>query len=178
MLEDDSEPYGDLARFLPLRNHTVFAYQVQNEDTGETGLLVMQVRHRETGLVELLVGGTRQWLQPTESAVRHTSGGSLLRMPLTEGSSWKGPSGVVKLRALGRRVDVPAGSFQNCIETEEDSTMGDSTQRIVTSYCPDIGITRLEVETTVSNSYRREVAELQSWGPMLDFGEDGITVTK
>lgn len=178
LLPDDSVDYGPLYRFLPLYNNTVYSYQTLNEESGETGLFVIRVHHLPSGLVEFNVGGRQQWLELTEDAVRQTSGGSLLRMPLIVGKTWKGHSGIVTLTAVGRRVDVPAGSYRNCIVTTEDSTVGDTSQRVITSYCPDVGVARLEIESTVSNTYRRDVAELSSFGPMIDWGKNGVNVTK
>ncbi len=177
-METTAEPYGPLAHFLPLADNTVYSYHTVDEETGETGLFVIRVRHATSGLVELTVGGNRHWLEPTPRAVRHTGGGSLLRMPLVAGSTWKGPAGIVELTAIGRRVDVPAGTFHGCIQTTEESAIGETSQRIVTDYCPEVGIARLAIESTVSTTRRREVAELQDWGPQLDWGDDGITITK
>ncbi len=178
VLPDDSVDYGALYRFLPLYNNTVYSYRTLNEQSGETGIFVIRVRHLPSGLVEFNAGGRQQWLELTENAVRQTSGGSLLRMPLEVGKTWKGPSGIVKLTAVGRRVDVPAGSYRNCIITTEANLVGDTEQRVITSYCPDVGIARLEVESTVSNTKRRDIAELDSFRPMVDWGKDGITVSK
>lgn len=157
---------SDVERYLPLRADTVLAYDTFQENTGERGVLMMHVRRPRLGTVELDVGGRVQRLMLEKGGVRLVTGGWLLKGPLAVGARFKGQFGEVEVTRISASVQVPAGKFTGCVETVEQSA---SAQRKVTTlFCPDVGITVLEVEGAVGDDYGRERAELRSHGQRVD----------
>jgi hypothetical protein len=160
----------EIERYLPLINDTVFAYDTRQENTGEKGALMMHVRRRRPDLVELEVAGHVQRLDLVPDGVRVASGGWLLKEPLREGARFKGDSGEVTVTSVGKSTDVPAGHFDDCVETTEVSVAGQ--KKVTTLYCRDVGIVRLDVEGEIGEDYVRESAVLRSHGPRIDVGAD------
>src|SRR6187401_4421 len=68
-------------RYLPLPDGFVYEYDVDT-DSGEKGRMMMQVSRPREGLVELAVAGKVQRLEVSSDAVRHSTGGYLLKAPL------------------------------------------------------------------------------------------------
>lgn len=155
---------------MPLKDDTVYAYRTVAEDTGEHGVLMLQVRRRAGDLVELSVGGKVQRLEILTSAIRNLDGGFLLKAPLTLGASWPGTGGQVRVTAVDKSMKVPAGSFVGCIETVEEHTLPRGSKRVTTDFCPDVGIVQLEVQAQVGSQYAVERAVLRSFGKRIDLG--------
>jgi hypothetical protein len=70
-------------------------------------------------------------------------------------------------------VSVPAGSFQGCVTTQEER-LGDAPIKMVTTYCPEVGIVTLEAQA----GSRVERASLKQFGPPVDLGPEGVTRTQ
>ncbi len=141
------------------------------EGSAEKGRLVMQVQRPHVNHVELGVAGKIRRLEITPDGVSIATGGWLLKLPVTVGSSFQGLSGRVTVVDADRAVDVPAGHFTHCIETEEKT----STTTTRTDFCRGTGITRLVVEGQVNGEPRREIAELRFHGPRVDLGPEKTT---
>jgi hypothetical protein len=160
-----------VARYLPLEDDTVFAYDTVMEPGGERGLLVLEVRRRRPELAELVVAGRAQRLNVSSAAVELVTGGALLRAPLTLGASWRGDFGRVRVTNLSRSVTVPAGAFSDCLETVEEMTSSEGTKRTSTVYCPGVGITLRETEVEQGGAQGTERIELKSFGKRFVAGQ-------
>jgi hypothetical protein len=151
-------------RYLPLEDESVFSYDTHAEPGGEHGLLVLEIRRRRPELAELVVAGRVQRLNVTATAIELVTGGALLRAPLTEGASWRGDFGRVRVTSLSRAVKVPAGAFAGCLETVEEMTNNEGTKRTTTAFCPGVGITVRETEVEQGGEHATERIELKSFG--------------
>lgn len=161
-----------VSNYLPLEKDTVLSFETEVEGSSERGLLVMQVRRPRPNLVELDVGGRPQRLDLVGEGVRVAEGAWVLRGPLEVGATFQGQTGLVQITSLTRKVTVPAGHFEGCLETLEQGAHA----RTRTVYCPGIGITELEVEGLSAAQPSREVARLKARGPRIDVGRSGVTV--
>lgn len=157
---------SDVEHYLPLTADTVLAYETFAENSGDRGILMMQVRRPRLGMVELDVGGRVQRLALERDGVRLVAGGWLLKAPLQPGARFKGQFGEVEITRVDASVEVPAGRFSGCVETVEQSATAQ--RKVTTVFCPEIGITLLEVEGSLGDDYGRERAALKSHGPRVD----------
>jgi hypothetical protein len=121
--------------------------------------------------VELSIGGKVQRLELTAEGIMQATGGYLLKGPLSKGAHWKGQTGDVSVSAMDKSVTVPAGTFQGCVETLEHARLQDAEKKITTVFCPDVGITVLEVQGIVNGEYGLERASLKSFGPKVDISD-------
>jgi hypothetical protein len=160
-----------VSEWLPFADDSVLEFDTSVEGTQERGRLVMQVHRPRGNLVELNVAGKVRRLELKPDGVAIATGGWLLKQPFTVGSSYQGLSGRVTVVSVDRTVDVPAGHFTGCIETEEST----ATTVTRTDYCRAAGITRLVVEGEINGELRREIAELRFHGPRIDLGPERIT---
>jgi hypothetical protein len=166
------EPKGEVERLLPLEADTILSYETSSPDTGASGLLVIEVRRRSEGLVELRSAGRSQILQVDEHGVRHLGGGYLLRKPLVVGSEFRGEFGSVRITSTTLEVEVPAGRFSGCLQTVEETTTGASAQRSTKVFCPGAGIVFIEQQAMSGGDYLLERARLRSFGPRVDIYEN------
>jgi hypothetical protein len=158
---------GTLAEYLPLTHDTVYAYDVEN-DSGETGVLTLQVEERSPGLVELRAGGKSQLLEVSERQISHVLGGILLKLPLSKGDSYPGEFGEVKVISMQRSLQVPAGAFEHCIETREEAVQGEMSQRSVKIFCPKAGLAFFENSAQKGAELSVQTARLRYSGPRID----------
>lgn len=156
------------SEWLPLEDNSVLDFETSVEGTQEKGRLVMQVRRMHGNLVELNVAGKVRRLELKPDGVSIATGGWLLKTPFTVGSSFPGLSGRVVVVSVDRTVNVPAGHFAQCIETEEST----ATAVTRTDFCRGVGIARLVVEGQMNGQPRRETAELRFHGPRIDLGPE------
>lgn len=161
-------PAGDVARYLPLEPDHVYVYETEIEGTGERGLLMLKVEVGASGVVELGVGGRKQRLRFHSDAIENVMGGYLLKAPLVVGATWRGMGGTVRVVAVGKRVRVPAGELEDCVETVETETSPGAVRSVTTVFCAGVGIASLEVEASAGGEYARERAVLKSHGPKVD----------
>jgi hypothetical protein len=161
---------NELTRYFPLTDNTVYTYQTQNEETGESGLLMLEVSRPRPGVAELRVAGRVRRLEIGEDAIRHSNGGAVLARPIRKGSRWFGQDGPVEVTAVNVTAKVPAGQYTGCIETQESGGHPEAGRRTTTVYCPNVGIVKLVIEATSQGELVTEVAELRSFGPRVDFG--------
>lgn len=160
---------SDVQRFMPLAPNTVYAFATEVENTGEHGVLMMQVdRPNDTSAV-LTVGGKAQRLELLPEGIRLATGGWLLKAPLQEGAAFKGQFGTVVVRSTDKSIEVPAGKFTGCVETVEESRVVQ--KRVTTVFCPDTGIVLLDAEGSIGDEFGRERALLRSYGPRVDINQ-------
>ena len=69
-------------------------------------------------------------------------GDFLLRSPLRAGAQWPIDGGTATVAAVGKQVDVPAGSYPDCIVVEESRT--DPPRLVRTTYAPGVGPVAIE----------------------------------
>jgi hypothetical protein len=159
------------SELLPLEDNTVLEFDTSVEGTAEKGRLVMQVRRPHGNRIELNVAGKIRRLEATPDGVSIATGGWLLKQPFTVGARFQGLSGPVTVIGIERNLNVPAGHFTRCVETEEMT----STAVTRTTFCPGVGIAKLVIEGQVNNESRREIAELRFHGPRIDIGPEKTT---
>jgi hypothetical protein len=72
----------------------------------------------------------------------------------------------VRVAAVDRIVDVPAGKFVGCVDTVEEvrAASAEPARRVTTTYCPDVGIVSLHVEAWENGRHVGERAVLRSFG--------------
>jgi hypothetical protein len=154
-------------RFLPLKNDTVYTYNVwvPGQDTPE--VLILEVERPSKERARLKTGSSIKRLEVVADGVRMVTGGYLLKPPFAVGATWLGPAGRVEVSAMDQAVEVPAGNFVGCVETTESARGGGEQRIIVTSYCPDVGIARFSVES----SGEMQRFELKSFGERVDINK-------
>jgi hypothetical protein len=157
---------SEIQRFFPLKDNTVFAYDTQVEDTGEKGVLMMQVRVARTGFFEVNVAGRVKRVERAPDGIRLMTGGYLLQGPIEIGHTFRGAMGTVGITKVDQIVEVPAGKFVGCLQTVEEPISKAS--RVTTWFCPDVGMTELIVEQKSEAGYQRESAQLKSFGLSVD----------
>lgn len=155
---------AELERFLPLHDGHVLSYRVWLGNAGTAEQVIFQVERRSPAHASLRAGNHVRQLEISPGGVRLVTGGYLLVPPLEQGTEWTGAAGRVELSATGVAVDVPAGHFEGCLTTVELDARGALERRIVTSYCPEVGIARIDVD----DGERLERFELLSFGPRVD----------
>lgn len=159
-----------IARYLPLEDATVFAYETSTLPASETGLLVLEVRRKTPDTADLVVAGRARRLTLSPSAIVHAGGGFLLREPLTPGAEWPGDFGHVRVTRIETSVTVPAGTFAGCVETVEELATRDGEKRTTTSFCPGVGIALRETEVEQGGEHQSERIALKSFGKKFDAG--------
>ena len=157
-----------VARYLPLQDGTVFSYETSTEPSSERGVLVLEVRRPRPETAELVVAGRARRLTVSSEGVAHVTGGFLLREPLAVGSTFRGDFGQVRVTRVNHAVTVPAGAFEDCIETSEEMTTDAGTKRTVTAYCAGIGIALRETTAEQDDQVGSERIALKSWGKRFD----------
>jgi hypothetical protein len=155
---------GGVERLLPLRDGFVLSYWVSTAASAEREQVIFRVERRSPERASLHAGNRIQRLELAADGVRLLSGGYLLRAPLSVGAEWTGPIGRVRVTAADKSIDVSAGRFVGCLETTEVGGSEPEARSIVTTYCPDVGITEMRVQV----GDREERFELRSYGPSVD----------
>ncbi|MBN1605227.1 MAG: hypothetical protein JW940_01265 [Polyangiaceae bacterium] len=166
----EAAPQNELSRYFPLTDNTVYTYQTRNEETGESGLLMLEISRPRTELAELRVAGRVRRLEIRGDAIRYANGGAVLARPIRKGSRWFGQDGPVEVTAVNVTAKVPAGRYIGCIETQESGGHPEAGRRTTTVYCPNVGIVKLAIEASSQGELVTEVAELMAFGPRVDLG--------
>ena len=157
---------GELTRYLPLENDTVFSYETYIEDTNERGIAVFEIKRPRPELAELSIAGQvrkRYYFEP--AGVRSGQGGYLLKSPLSLHAEWTGDDGKVKVTSVNQSVDAPAGKFSGCLQTVEEAQLGAATRKTTTVFCPGVGITVLEIDAQQAGLSVLQRLTLKSFGP-------------
>lgn len=160
-------PSGGIEAFLPLPKDHVYSYTTFREGQ-EIGTLIMQLEHPRKGRVDLRMGNQVTRLEVEAQGVRNLEGGWLLKLPLKEGATWKGKAGDVRISSMSKSLTVPAGSYQNCVETVEEAGGAGESSRSTAVYCPDVGLTQLTIEAMKGTELLQEEMKLKSFGPKVD----------
>ncbi|MDC3954528.1 hypothetical protein [Polyangium jinanense] len=162
-----------IERYFPLVHGNLWHYETTSDD-GERGLLL--VRARRTSAIEgelVTPTGARRVAFTSEGVALLGRSVYVLRAPIAVGMSWTGEhGGWTRIEAVGQSVTVPAGRFDGCVVTVEERG-GDVPIRYTTTFCPDVGITVLDVEARMGH----ERAELRSYGPPVNIGPEGTSFT-
>jgi hypothetical protein len=164
------DPTG-VARFLPLVDGDQLAYDTVDEETGKTGMFVTTIHRTGAMRVDLRTGGASKSLEiAADGIVRSSDGSYLLKAPIAVGARWPGEGGgTVRVTAVDKTVQIPAGLYVGCVETTEDKA-GEPRRRTTTVYCPDVGIAVLEVEAWGGVEHALERATVRSFGPPVNLG--------
>jgi hypothetical protein len=161
-------PESAVSRFFPLIDGTQWAYDAEEDDTGNKGIFVTRARALAAARFSLVTGQRSRMVEVrAEGVLRSETGTYLLRAPLAAGTEWPGESGaMVRIAAIDRVVDVPAGKFVGCLDTVEEQRGpgGDPVRRVTTTYCPDVGIVSLHAEAWEGGRHVGERAVLRSFG--------------
>jgi hypothetical protein len=157
-------------RFFPLKDDTIYAFDTQNEETGEKGLLVMSVTRPRAERADLTVGGRIQRLELRPDGIAIVTGGYILKTPLKAGVTWKGQFGQVTLTAVDAMAEVPAGHFVGCVQTVEEAVSRTASKKVTSTFCPDVGLVSLDVEAVGDEGLAHERAVLRSFGKPVDLG--------
>ena len=167
-----------LERYFPLVNGNLYNYEVETlSDAPSIDALHASVTRITPTSGTFRIGATTRRIQyePDGVAATEPSGDRayLLKGPLEAGTSWLGAQGgQIRIADVHARVSVPAGTFVECIVTEEKRA-GDFPKDVTTTYCPDVGI----VELSIKSAGALQKATLKSYGPPVDLGPEGVTHT-
>ena len=163
-----SLPQSPVSRLFPLIEGTQWAYDAEEVGTGNKGIFVTRARWVSGARFSLVTGQRAHTVEArTDGIARLDTGTYLLRAPLSLGAEWPGDGGaLVRVTAVDRVVDVPAGQFVGCVDTLEEvrSPSGEPRRRITTTYCPDVGIVSLYAEGWDGAKHSGERAVLRSFG--------------
>jgi hypothetical protein len=133
----------ELADVLPLRDRTVSTFLSRADDGSETTFM-LEIFRPSAGLAHLVIAGRTQRLTVSERRIEATSGGVLLAAPLTVGATFRGAFGTVTIREIEVPITVPAGRFERCVVTVEETRA--PPKRAEAAYCEGVGLARLVVE--------------------------------
>jgi hypothetical protein len=157
-----------VSRFFPLIDGTQWAYEAEEDGTGNKGIFVTRARALSGARFSLVTGQRARIVEVrAEGITRSETGTYLLRAPLATGAEWPGESGaIVRISAIDRIIDVPAGKFIGCLDTVEEQRAagGEPVRRVTTTYCPDVGIVTLHAEAWEGGRRVGERAVLRSFG--------------
>ena len=157
-------PVTDVQKLYPLQHNTVFSYATTDE-SGRTGIYIIEVgRPRET-MAELKVAGTVFRRYVSADGIQAPGGGYVLKSPLSGDAEWKGEFGDVSVKSMSRSITVPAGDFGNCVETLESADTPAYTKTATTVFCPGIGMVYYLVQGEQNGVKVLQKLELTSFGP-------------
>jgi len=129
--------------YLPLQDDTISQFEMTT-DGGEPGMFVLEISRPRDNLAELRIAGHVQRLHVEPTRIVHATGGTLLEEPLTVGHHFRGAFGEVTITDIAHTIDVPAGRFERCLVTVEESTA--PARRATSVYCKEVGLVALTVE--------------------------------
>ena len=162
-------PVTDVQRLLPLQHNTVFSYATTDQ-TGNTGIYVMEVGRPRSTMAELKVAGNVFRRYISADGVQAAGGGYVLHSPLSEDAEWKGEFGEVSVKSMSRSIKVPAGDFGNCVETLESVDTPAFTKTATSVFCPGIGMVYYLIEGEQNGVKVSQKLELKSFGPRFVAG--------
>jgi hypothetical protein len=167
----------ELERYLPLEDGTVYSYDTASEDRSDKGVLIVQISRPRKGRADLRMGGRTERLELRPDGIAYLEGGYLLKGPLSAATTWRSKTGTVRVANLDEKVTVPAGEFNGCLRTVEE-TREPGVERTVTSvFCPHVGLVSLAVDGASDEGHQRETAVLKSFGPRVDLSAEDVTTT-
>ncbi len=137
-------PPPTLSELLPLVDGTVSNFATES-DLGDKGVLVLEIFRPRPEMAELKIAGTVRRLVVSKNRITQATGGTLLEEPLTVGHSFEGSFGTTKITEVDHRAELPAGTFEQCLVTVEESTR--PPKRATSTYCRDVGLVSLVIES-------------------------------
>ncbi|HEX9294260.1 MAG TPA: hypothetical protein VF881_00440 [Polyangiaceae bacterium] len=166
---DAKLPESPVSRYLPLIDGTIWAYDAEDDETGNRGMFVTKARRLPGPRFSLTSGQSAHIVEVRSDGLAHADTKNyVLKAPLSAGAQWPGERGsVVRVSAVDRVVEVPAGKFVGCIDTIEElpAPAGkDPLRRVTATYCPDVGIVLLHAEAWQNGRHAGERATLRSFG--------------
>ena len=140
-----------------------------SSDLGDEGLVILEIFRPRPDMAELTIAGRTQRLAIAPSRVSQLTGGIVLEEPLQKGHTFTGSFGPTTIVDTNVRVELPAGTFERCLTTVEESTR--PPKRATSTYCPQIGLSHLVVETFGEEAIRLET-KLRHHGPRVDLSAE------
>lgn len=137
-------PPPTLSELLPLVDGTVSNFATES-DLGDTGVLVLEIFRPRPEMAELKIAGTVRRLIVAKNRISQSTGGTLLEEPLQVGHTFEGSFGTTKITSVAARVELPAGTFEQCLVTVEESTR--PPKRATSTYCRNVGLVSLVIES-------------------------------
>jgi hypothetical protein len=161
-----------LERLFPLVDRAVYQYVLEKDDGQD--VLLGRVARTSANRGTLDLPGGRKLFEYAPDGIKLVSAQwgpvYVLKQPLSMGNRWRGEhGGTVEIIAVDAAVDVPAGHYEDCVQTLE-TRGGDRPLRVATTFCPDTGIVLLEAAAGAT----LERAALKSYGPPVEIGPDGV----
>jgi hypothetical protein len=152
--------------FFPLRDGHIYQYDVVGQD-GRTAFLITKVS-RQDQTATLASGDSVQHLTIRTDGVYNESGYYIVKSPMAQGLEWSGQSGVVRVVEVGQLVETGAGRFTDCIVTREVTQGTVELRTVETTFCPYVGLVKLNVRAAADQVTQVEEATLQYYGPPID----------
>ncbi len=176
------------AQYLPLTVGNRWVYKsTEYPDDRVTDESWEVLREEEDSLVVRVIPGSlggngfELFLVPTPSGIRRsmykpdlldnaiTKFPFILKSPSQAGATWRNKEGYFEVTAVDKKLIVPAGTFQKCVEITYKNTS--ETVTIVTHYAPGVGVVmRDETFPHVEGSFSihptlkdRVVLKLKEW---------------
>ncbi len=173
-VEEAKLPSCPALRYLPLVDGNQWAYDAEDDESGEKGMFVTRARRLPGPKFSLISSQGSHTLEVKDDGiVRADTSAYLLKAPLSAGAEWPGEGGAtVRIASLDRIVDVPAGKFVGCVETVEEIPTRpgkNPARRVTTTYCPDVGVALLHAEVWRGAQHQGEHATLRSFGKPVAF---------
>lgn len=136
-----------LERYFPLQNNKVYAYDT--EENGERGWLTLRTRRVNAREGELIAASRKaKHYRYGAEQIDGDNYAVVLKTPLDVGTTWTS-EGVhrITVSRINLDIKVPAGTYAGCIETTQVTPSSMTPEaRTLTVFCPDVGITKLEVQ--------------------------------
>lgn len=136
-------PSRPVQQYLPLQDDTISQFEMTT-DGGDPGMFVLEISRPRDNLAELRIAGHVQRLQLEPTRIVHATGGTLLEEPLEVGHHFRGAFGEVTITDIHHSIQVPAGRYEQCLVTVEESTA--PARRATSVYCKGVGLVALTVE--------------------------------
>jgi hypothetical protein len=152
-------------RLFPLHAGCAWSYDVDSGD-GQSVLATTRVVRAAGDLVEVQTGQSVQTYRVLPDGIQKGSstaaaGAAFFLLPASLDQWASGPNAEARVISSAESLTTPAGSFSACVVVEELNR--DSGQRILTTYCPDVGPTRVISEMKVRGQLLRVQALLRGF---------------
>ena len=161
-----------IERYFPIVHDHRWVYDATNDDGVHDTLIVRARRVSASGGELVTPRGTRRIVYTPEGVGLVDRAAFVLKEPLRVGTTWRGGhGGVSRIERVGATITSFSGRFVDCVVTIGERG-GDVRVTYTTTFCPDVGIVILEVDTGLQH----ERAELRSYGPPVFIGSPGTTM--
>lgn len=153
----DAPPPTAAGAYYPLVKGWKWAYEITRQgaaNAGGTMLATYEVVEGTPGGAVVRAGDERLTYELRADGIARPavlSGGDyLLKSPVAAGSTWALADGVAKVEAVGRTVEVPAGTFRNCAVVRE--SRHDPERVVTTTFAPEVGPVVIDLQTAAAES--------------------------